>query len=89
MKYEAFLPAVDTQGQQFPPGVFRQAYEELSDQFGFVDTWPVYHPVHATLDEVTGTEYVRFQANVSNTTDNHLAIFAWKQAQQQRLGCNF
>lgn len=76
MIYEAFIPVTDSQARQFRPSLFRDAHRELADQFGFVFNWSVYRPVHATEDEVTVQEYVRFQASVPDAVDFHLAIFA-------------
>ena len=86
MVYEVYFPVADKSGVAHQPELFRRAFDELAEQFGFVETWPVYRPLTETTEDVLESELYRFQIDVPNTTDNRLWLIRWRQAQDGSFG---
>lgn len=85
--YEIQLPVVDATGAAFDTNLFRVAFDELADQFGIVDTWPVYRPRRTPGGTVVEEEYYRYRLEVADTADNHLWLAHWRERQESQFAC--
>ena len=86
MTYEVFLQVVDGDAQPVSPSVFQAAFEQLAEQLGFVESWPVYQSVGVEDELVVDTEYLRLQLDVPNASDNHVWMHDWRVTQEGEFG---
>lgn len=84
--FEAYLP-VTSNPRATPPAHFRLAFNELADEFGFVETWPVYRQLQDNGVDVTEQEFCRYQVEAADTYSNRQWLLRWRDAQEKRFGC--
>jgi hypothetical protein len=84
MILEAYLP-VTNEGRTAPASLFYRAFNELKDEFAFIDTWPVYRQVEDTGTEVSEEELYRYQVEASDTYSNRQWLLDWRNIQEQRF----
>jgi hypothetical protein len=84
MIFEAYLP-VTNEGRTAAASLFYPAFKELKDEFGFVDTWPVYRQVEDTGTEISEEEFYRYQVEAADTYSNRQWLLHWRKNQEQRF----
>lgn len=79
MIYEAYIPVNDD------AGLFRDAFDELAEQVGFVETWSVYRQLDESDLDVDEQELYRFQFEAADTDENRRFLLRWRRTQEQRV----
>ncbi len=83
--FEIFLPVVDTHGDYFPPEIFREAFDDLADKFGFIETRTVYRPLRLDGAAIQELELCRYRFDLPSTEDNQRWLVAWRTEQERRF----
>ena len=86
--YEIFLPVTDEHGVPFPGSNFRDACDQLTDEFGPIETLAIYRPLRIEHEIVREAELCRCRLDVARTDDNQRWLIGWRDATERRFGCS-
>ena len=86
MIFEAYVP-VTNEGRTAPASLFYAAFNKLEDEFGYVDTWPVYRQMEDTGTDVSEEEFYRYRVDTTDTYSNRLWLLRWREEQERHFGC--